>query len=260
MKYIDLYGHYAWNIDKGVRNREEALRLLEIAHRHNITRIVATPELVPSKFELEDIYNAKGRMNELRLLAKRHHIRVYDGSIVILNRHTITVMDQRLFIPVGNSRYVLCALMPQDQYMDFHKEVALYLSSIINIEYKPIITNVNELCQSDEDLKWITSLAKAGCLLAISAESLVSKDRALKKRLYKLLDANLITLIASGVVDSSHQVDALSQACHQLAKRYEYQGIKDLFYDNPKLILHDEEVNHRLVIKQSLISKIRDII
>ena len=41
MQFIDLHGHYAWDIDDGIPSKEEALAALEIASKNNIITIAA---------------------------------------------------------------------------------------------------------------------------------------------------------------------------------------------------------------------------
>ena len=40
MQFIDIHGHYAWDIDDGIKTKEEAYSALQIAKQNNIVAIV----------------------------------------------------------------------------------------------------------------------------------------------------------------------------------------------------------------------------
>ena len=45
MSFIDIHGHYAWNIDDGMPSYEDARKALELARENRISAIVATPHV-----------------------------------------------------------------------------------------------------------------------------------------------------------------------------------------------------------------------
>ena len=79
MQFIDIHGHYAWDIDDGMPTQEDAIRALHVAKQNNITTIVATPHVIPGSHTLEDIKHIKDRINELKELALKNNITVYQG-------------------------------------------------------------------------------------------------------------------------------------------------------------------------------------
>ena len=49
MAFIDIHGHYAWDIDDGMPSLEDAKKALEKAKNNRISAIVATPHVVSGK-------------------------------------------------------------------------------------------------------------------------------------------------------------------------------------------------------------------
>lgn len=47
MSFIDIHGHYAWNIDDGMPSYDDARKALELARENRISAIVATPHVTP---------------------------------------------------------------------------------------------------------------------------------------------------------------------------------------------------------------------
>ena len=42
MQFIDIHGHYAWDVDDGIPSKEDAIKALEIAKENNITTIAVS--------------------------------------------------------------------------------------------------------------------------------------------------------------------------------------------------------------------------
>ena len=55
MGYVDIHGHYAWDIDDGISTKNEAEQALALAREQGISDIVATPHFT-SGFMSSDIY------------------------------------------------------------------------------------------------------------------------------------------------------------------------------------------------------------
>ena len=54
MSFIDIHGHYAWNIDDGMPSYEDARKALELARENRISAIVNfTPYMCNSCFILK---------------------------------------------------------------------------------------------------------------------------------------------------------------------------------------------------------------
>ena len=91
MQFVDIHGHYAWDIDDGIRSKQEAAEALSIARDNGIVGIIATPHVVPGTHTIEDIQLFKRRLYELRVLAQKYHIGVLKAvncsSIMIIWMH-----------------------------------------------------------------------------------------------------------------------------------------------------------------------------
>ena len=85
MQFIDIHGHYAWNIDDGIPSKDDAYHALSIAKNNNIQTIVATPHIVPGSHNLDDIKTIQKRIHELKELASEFQIQVYEGCELFLN-------------------------------------------------------------------------------------------------------------------------------------------------------------------------------
>ena len=107
MSFIDIHGHYAWNIDDGIPSYEDARKALELARENRISAIVATPYVTPGVHTKDDIHDFIQRIDDLRMLATEYNIDILDGCELFLNHDYQKALDQNLFIPIENTQYVL---------------------------------------------------------------------------------------------------------------------------------------------------------
>ena len=104
MSFIDIHGHYAWNIDDGMPSYEDARKALELARENRISAIVATPHVTPGVHTKDDIHDFIQRIDDLRMLATEYNIDILDGCELFLNHDYQKALDQNLFIPIEPKR------------------------------------------------------------------------------------------------------------------------------------------------------------
>ena len=107
MAFIDIHGHYAWDIDDGMPSLEDAKKALEKAKNNRISTIVATPHVVSGKHTLKDLEVIKDRIHDLKELAKVYNIAVLEGCELFLNHDYLEALEQNIFIPIENTHYLL---------------------------------------------------------------------------------------------------------------------------------------------------------
>ena len=107
MAFIDIHGHYAWDIDDGMPSLEDAKKALEKAKNNRISTIVATPHVVSGKHTLKDLEVIKDRIHDLKELARIYNIEVLEGCELFLNHDYLEALEQNIFIPIENTHYLL---------------------------------------------------------------------------------------------------------------------------------------------------------
>ena len=80
--------------------------------------------------------------------------------------------------------------------------------------------------------------------------------KTVKKNAYDLIDEGLAHVIASDTHRcEGHRIPRLQETFDLLSKKYDYQVLKTLMYDNPEHILHDENVED-IEVKTSFFKKL----
>ena len=256
MQFIDIHGHYAWDVDDGIPSKEDAIKALEIAKENNITTIVATPHVIPGSHTLDEIHELKERIQELKQLAQKQNIKVFEGCELFLNHDCIDSIQEGLFIPIENTHYLLVEFDVRKELGSSH-EVEDFLYEIEVKGLTPIIAHVERYFKDGIDIDRIQEFIDSGYVIQVNASSLLGiHGKTVKKNAYDLIDEGLAHVIASDTHRcEGHRIPRLQETFDLLSKKYDYQVLKTLMYDNPEHILHDENVED-IEVKTSFLSLI----
>ena len=156
MSFIDIHGHYAWNIDDGIPSYEDARKALELARENRISAIVATPHVTPG--------------DDLRMLATEYNIDILDGCELFLNHDYQKALDQNLFIPIENTQYVLVEFDVRKEIGN-EQEVEERLYDVQFKGYTPIIAHVERYFKNGLDIERVNGFIESGCIIQVNATS-----------------------------------------------------------------------------------------
>lgn len=256
MQFIDIHGHYAWDIDDGIPTKEDAIKALKIAKENNISALVATPHVVPGTHTETDIQHFKDRIAELKKLAEEYQINVFEGCELFLNHDCIDAINNHYMIPIEDTSYLLVEFDVRKELGEEY-EVEDYLYEIDIKGYTPIIAHVERYFPNGIDTERVAQLVESGYVIQINASSLLGiHGKTVKNNAFELLNNGFAHVIASDTHRSSgHRIPCLNEVYQLLSKRYDYQTLKTLMYDNPLHILQNEEIE-KIQVNQSFFKKL----
>lgn len=197
MSFIDIHGHYAWNIDDGMPSYEDARKALELARENRISAIVATPHVTPGVHTKDDIHDFIQRIDDLRMLATEYNIDILDGCELFLNHDYQKDLDQNLFIPIENTQYVLVEFDVRKEIGN-EQEIEERLYDVQFKGYTPIIAHVERYFKNGLDIERVNGFIESGCIIQVNASSFLGyHGKQAKKIAFQLLDEGLIHVIAT---------------------------------------------------------------
>lgn len=255
MNFIDIHGHYAWDVDDGIPSKEDALAALKLAKKNHIVGIAATPHVVPGTHFKKEIEDIRSRIKELRVLAKPLGIAVFEGCELFLNHDCIQAIHQGLFIPYEKTSYLLAEFDVRKE-LGSEDEVEDYLYEIVMKGYKPVVAHVERYFKEDIDIDRVQDFVDNGYVIQVNASSLLGvHGKTVKKNAYKLIDEGLAHVIAT----DTHRCEGRRTPCMQdvyqeLSKKYDDQVLQTLMFENPYHILKNEEVQ-TIEVKKSFFKK-----
>lgn len=258
MNFIDIHGHYAWNIDDGIQTKEESLLALDIARDNGIVKIVATPHIVPGSHNKEDIQDIRQRIQELKYCANQKNIEVQEGCELFLNHDCIKSIHQQLFIPFEGTKYILVEFDVRKELGESY-EVEDYLYEIEVAGYTPIIAHVERYFKNELDIDRIEDMIDNGYIIQINSSSLLGyHGKHAQKFAYQLINEGLVHVIASDTHSATgKRIPALKDVYNILSKKYDYQTLKLLMFDNPQRILNNQNIERIKVKEKSFFSRFK---
>ena len=124
MEFVDIHGHYAWGIDDGIRDLEEAKAALKNASNIGVKVIAATPHVISGTHFEKEIQHFRERISELKREANKLGIEVHEGSELFLNHDAPTSIRSGYFIPYENTKYALCEFdVRRNLVISFHMKI-----------------------------------------------------------------------------------------------------------------------------------------
>lgn len=254
MRFIDLHGHYAWDIDDGIENRIEAIKAIRKANQQNINTIVATPHMECGKSTQDDKDAILHRLSELKKLGIRYDVNVKSGCELMLNEHIDETLKNDLFIPIEGTQYILCEYDVRKINTDFMEVFDIYIRNIIDKGYKPIVAHVERYFHEDIDLDYVRFLIELGCVIQINTTNVLGIGNPQHhKNAIQLLDAQLVHVIASDTHRADNMRSPNMKDCFEYMFKNGYQEryINLLQNENPKRILQNRDVFQPKFKKQS---------
>ena len=256
MRFIDIHGHYAWNIDDGMPSKEDCSKALKIAHDQGIEKIIATPHVIPNITSINDLEAIQERIIELKELAKSYSIEVYEGCELLINDSLFDALDHKILLPVENTDYLLVEFDVRNE-LGKSNEVEDYLYEIAHLGYKIIIAHVERYFHDQIDVERVQSWIDQGYVIQINSTSLLgNQGKHIQKNANLLLEKGMVHAIASDTHrGEGRRIPNLKVVYDLLRKQYDDDTLNLLMYQNPKHILHNEEVEN-IKIKKSWLQKL----
>jgi protein-tyrosine phosphatase len=235
---IDLHCHILPGIDDGSPSWEITAEMCRMAAEDGIRHIVATPHANERFFYDRSRY--EGMLRKLKdvgcgikfTLGCDFHFSFDNIEDAILHPQRYTI---------GESQYLLV------EFSDFGSMQAMRegLFRLANGGTKPIITHPERNLALLEAPDKVLELAKDGCLIQVTANSLTGYWGARSQRMAELLlKKNAIHVIASDAHDTVRRPPLLSPAFDRVCRLAGQDVAHALFVDNPSAIVSAASATH----------------
>lgn len=239
--FIDLHSHIAWDVDDGIKTKEDAIKALEQAKEDGIVGICSTPHVISEKTDSVAFQNILLRQQELMEIAKEMGIYIYSGAEMFMNIDFLDSLDNGIFQTLNESRYMLVEF---DLSRDIHyiSYIDEYLDELFCRGFIPIIAHVERFFPTGLDLEMVENWLEMGCLLQTNRTSLMGfQGKVIQRNAHHLVKNKMIHLIASDTHRTvGNRIEKLSDAYQVVIKLTDNEYADQLFLRNPLIILDDE--------------------
>lgn len=239
--FIDLHSHIAWDVDDGIKTKEDAIKALEQAIEDGIMGICSTPHVICGKTDTNAFQNILLRQQELMEIAKEMGVYIYSGAEMFMNIDFLDSLDNGIFQTLNESRYMLVEF---DLSRDIHyiSYVDEYLDELFCRGFIPIIAHVERFFPMGLDMEMIENWLDMGCLLQTNRTSLMGfQGKVIQRNAHHLVKNKMIHLVASDTHRTvGNRIEKLSDAYQVVIKLTDTEYADQLFLRNPLIILDDE--------------------
>lgn len=239
--FIDLHSHIAWDVDDGIKTKEDAIKALGQAIEDGIMGICSTPHVICGKTDTNAFQNILLRQQELMEIAKEMGVYIYSGAEMFMNIDFLDSLDNGIFQTLNESRYMLVEF---DLSRDIHyiSYIDEYLDELFCRGFIPIIAHVERFFPMGLDMEMIENWLDMGCLLQTNRTSLMGfQGKVIQRNAHHLVKNKMIHLVASDTHRTvGNRIEKLSDAYQVVIKLTDTEYADQLFLRNPLIILDDE--------------------
>jgi protein-tyrosine phosphatase len=234
---IDVHSHILWDLDDGARTFDESVRMVRLAAQTGTTDIVATPHA-----NSEFAFRPEVVEEKLSLLRESADglIRIHSGCDFHLNYDNIQdALAQPQKYTIAHGSYLLVEFSE----MFVARQIDAVIAKMLEAGIVPIITHPERNFALQQQLEELSRWVGAGCLLQVTAQSLLGRFGAKSRRFAELLlKKNLVHVIASDAHDSTDRPPRLDLAYAYIRENYTPELARRLFVENPEKVLEGKPV------------------
>ena len=235
---IDLHCHLLPGIDDGARDMPMALELAKASVANGITHAVVTPHIYAGRWDnrlsnLDPVFKAY----QQALSTAGIPLEIYLGGEVHLLPDAFTLMDAQdlPFVGVWRGYKVVLLELPDSHIpVGVNKAIDMFVRS----GYLPMIAHPERNKDVMRNVRRLEPLLKAGCLVQLTAASIVGKfGKPAHKTALQLLDNGWATVVATDAHNLAHRPPIMAEARHALDELYGAEAGEVLTDANPRTIL-----------------------
>ncbi len=239
---FDIHCHILPGIDDGSGNLSDSVEMAQLAAESGTSGIIATPHCnIPGMFDNHWNKEMHGKLESLRKVLKEKGvpIEIYSGQEVFLSRDFETHLEQKKFITLNNSQYMLTEL---DFRID--EQTALSrLGKLASYGYVPILAHPERYGFVIENPSVIKKLRSSGIFIQLNRGSITGEfgPRA-KQTADMILNGKLADFVASDAHSQYSRTPNLADIYEHICENIAYDYADILLKTNPVKVLNNEKI------------------
>lgn len=235
---IDLHSHILSNLDDGAQSVEMSVEMARMAVADGITDMACTPHIFPGKYPNSSA-TILPAMYALQAILDAHDIplKLHGGADVHVAPDLVERLSNGSVPTLNNSRYFL--LEPPHEVLP--PKLEGFATQLLQAGFVPIITHPERLLWAERHFDIIRRLADVGCLMQITAGSVLGGFGAMAARLSaQMLKEDLVDFFASDGHGTTWRKPLLSEAYAAIAGQFGREQAQQMFVHRPVAILANE--------------------
>lgn len=233
---IDIHTHILPGIDDGAQDIYDTLEMARMAADSGVTAMVATPHCnIPGGYEnyFGEEYTEVFRRASDAIRREGIPLRLLPGMEVFSTYDLPDLIVSKKIMPLNQSRYILMEFA-FDEDPEFAWDVT---DRVYSIGARPVIAHVERYGFVQEDPQIIYEWRKKGYLIQVNKGSFLGRfGRRARTTAYRLMDHNLVSVIASDAHSPYQRTPYMMDTYEELSMEYPKRRLEILFRENPQRI------------------------
>lgn len=237
---IDLHNHSLPGLDDGADTFEKMCDMLEMSYGEGVRSICFTPHYNNSALDCTppQILGAYWRAVEY---CSTHipDMYLYVGSEMSYHYDCIEAIQKGKLFTIAGSRYVLVDFFNTNDVLSIIRG----LERLLNCGYIPIVAHVERYACLFGRFEDVRKMSTLGAVIQVNASSVCGKTMSKSHRFcMKLLHANLVDIVASDAHNLVNRPPNMKKAAEIVNDKFGCGYAKQIFCDNPKLIISNNRL------------------
>lgn len=240
-QFVDIHCHILPGVDDGSQTPEETKAMLQKAWDEGIQIMVATPHYHKQRGK-NDIELIKKQLLLTRKLAKEVNpkMQICLGMEIYYGEDVPELLKEGRVVSIRKSRYILVEFSPGDEFQYILNAVRkLQMSG-----HTVIIAHIERYNCLRKDISNVEYLREMGAYLQVNTGSITGRyGRSVKKFLREVLKAHLVQLVGTDAHGSERRTPKMQEAYKEVVKRCGEEYADQIFGQNAKKVLRNEEID-----------------
>lgn len=235
---IDMHSHILPGLDDGARNWEQSQKMLEIASKQGIKKIVVTPHFMP-EHKNPSKEKVLEKLTRLQAYADEHNygIKLFSGQEIYYHEEVPDLLEEGKILTLAESDYVLVEFSPMDDF----RYIRNSLAAIQAVGFSPVIAHVERyesVCQKPFDK--LKELRDMGVLIQVNMASVEGKmGKKIQKLVLSMMKKQLVDLLGTDAHSDGSRAPYVCGCKDILCRKCPADYIEKIFYKNANKIIQD---------------------
>ena len=238
-EFADIHCHILPGVDDGAGDRQEALKMLEIAYHAGITHMIVTPHYKEGRHNVSPA-GIKKRLLSLQKEAEDIgiFISLFPGNEIFYFSEIEERLRQGKIQTLNGSHYLLIEFLPSESFVSIRNAVIHILST----GYIPIVAHAERyLCMLKHD-DYIEELRMLGAEIQINISSIEGKmGYEVKRFTHRILKRKLVDYLGTDAHDCKRRTPDVRKCMDRLYRKYDMDYIDSISYLNALQIIEEEQ-------------------
>jgi len=240
LRIHDIHCHILFGVDDGSKDREQSLRMIDIAYQEGIRAIILTPHYNRRYFDnsIEDVTKVYEDLCQ-EAGAKYPDMKLYLGNEIYYTEHTLEKLESKEILTMAGGSYILVEF---SNYVELTK-LNHAVTKLVQYGYKPVIAHVERYECLMKKPDYIETLTEMGAYIQVNAGSVIGKSGSkAKKMVRRLLKEQQVHFVATDAHRDDSRAPHISKCKNYIEKKYGYEYMEELFVHNPECIINNEYI------------------